>query len=133
MFKVTRRLEEYPQPSPGFLYICMQDGSRYASQVCDNIPTELDVFKIPVHENAPLINPPEGMVKQWPLILFSHGLGGTHTSYSQICTRLAAEGNVVLAIEHRDGTAPADGQGRFYTRETDVQYVFPRQSMLLGI
>lgn len=27
--------------------------------------------------------------------------------YSQVCTRLAASGKVVLAIEHRDGTAHA--------------------------
>jgi hypothetical protein len=28
-------------------------------------------------------------------------------AHSQLCGKLAAEGNVVIAIEHRDGTAPA--------------------------
>ncbi|KAK0206350.1 platelet-activating factor acetylhydrolase, isoform II-domain-containing protein [Desarmillaria ectypa] len=59
-------------------------------------------IKVPVYHNAPLLR-----TKQWPLVIFSHGLGGSRTAYSQICSRIAASGRVVLAIEHRDGTAPA--------------------------
>lgn len=43
----------------------------------------------------------------WPFVIFSHGLGGARTTYSNLCTRLAAEGRVVIALEHRDGTGPA--------------------------
>ncbi|KAK0473074.1 platelet-activating factor acetylhydrolase, isoform II-domain-containing protein [Armillaria novae-zelandiae] len=58
--------------------------------------------QVPVYRNAPLLR-----TKQWPLVIFSHGLAGSSTAYSQICSRIAASGRVVLAIEHRDGTAPA--------------------------
>ncbi|KAG7449029.1 uncharacterized protein BT62DRAFT_887202 [Guyanagaster necrorhizus] len=57
---------------------------------------------VPVYPNAPLLR-----TKQWPLVIFSHGLGGSRTTYSQICSRIATSGRVVLAIEHQDGTAPA--------------------------
>ncbi|KAK0224629.1 platelet-activating factor acetylhydrolase, isoform II-domain-containing protein [Armillaria nabsnona] len=59
-------------------------------------------IQVPVYRNAPLLR-----TKQWPLVMFSHGLAGSSTAYSQICSRIAASGHVVLAIEHRDGTAPA--------------------------
>ncbi|KAK1233311.1 hypothetical protein PQX77_003537 [Marasmius sp. AFHP31] len=62
-------------------------------------------IQIPVYPNVPLLNPETSDKKQWPLVIFSHGLGGSRTAYSQICSRIAASGRVVLAIEHRDGTA----------------------------
>jgi platelet-activating factor acetylhydrolase len=70
--------------------------------------------KMPVYSNAPLLDPsalsvdgqkPQG--SQWPLVIFSHGLGGGRNAYSQICSRIAASGRVVIALEHRDGTSPA--------------------------
>ncbi|KAF8639716.1 hypothetical protein AX17_000978 [Amanita inopinata Kibby_2008] len=67
-------------------------------------------IKIPVYTNAPLLRPDKmakPIVDQWPLVIFSHGLGGSRTAYSHLCSRLAASGKVVLAIEHRDGTGHA--------------------------
>ncbi|KZP24695.1 hypothetical protein FIBSPDRAFT_856902 [Athelia psychrophila] len=79
---------------------------------------------IPVAHNAPLLAPD---LSPWPLVIFSHGLGGTRTSYSQVCARLAASGRVVLAMEHRDGTGPACvwgvGEGErtlLYIQDDDV-------------
>jgi dienelactone hydrolase len=59
---------------------------------------------VPVYEHAPLLSPPSTF---WPLVVFSHGLGGTRTTYSTVCADLASHGRIVIALEHRDGTGPA--------------------------
>ncbi|CAG7848628.1 SubName: Full=Uncharacterized protein {ECO:0000313/EMBL:CCA70463.1} [Serendipita indica DSM 11827] len=63
------------------------------------------IIKMPLFRDTPLKAHPDGA--EWPLVIFSHGLAGTRTTYSQICSRIAAQGYVVLAIEHRDGTGPS--------------------------
>ena len=39
-------------------------------------------------------------------MVFSHGLGGTRNSYSHLCGSLSSYGLIVVAPEHRDGSAP---------------------------
>ncbi|MBE7180050.1 MAG: hypothetical protein INR71_02385 [Terriglobus roseus] len=44
--------------------------------------------------------------QRWPTVIFSHGLGGSRNAYSHICGTLASHGIIVIAPEHRDGSAP---------------------------
>ena len=43
--------------------------------------------------------------KGWPVVLFSHGLGGSVSTYGCICAEMASNGAVVFAPEHQDGSA----------------------------
>ncbi|KAJ4366382.1 hypothetical protein N0V83_008018 [Neocucurbitaria cava] len=60
---------------------------------------------MPVHENADLLKP-TNTSNRWPVMMFSHGLGGSRNAYSHICGSLASHGVVVVAPDHRDGSSP---------------------------
>jgi platelet-activating factor acetylhydrolase len=73
----------------------------------------LRLVQMPLSPNAkPLDN------NKLPLIVFSHGLGGTASTYTYQTQHLAAQGHVVLVINHSDGSAPVvqkhDGTKHFY-------------------
>ena len=53
---------------------------------------------------APNAKPLEG--DKLPLVVYSHGLGGTAITYTYQTQHLAAQGNVVLVLDHTDGSAP---------------------------
>ena len=53
-------------------------------------------FKSHAIENAPAAKSP----KQFPVVLLSHGLGGTSFEYASLIEELVSHGYVVVAIEH---------------------------------
>ena len=57
-----------------------------------------------VSRGAPAARAPSPAGK-WPLVVFSHGLYGCSAGYSGLCAELASQGCVVLAVEHKDGSA----------------------------
>jgi len=64
--------------------------------------------RLPAHRHAPLMVPDVAATanSKLPLIIFSHGLGGSAELYSYQTMSLAAQGNVVLSLNHLDGSAP---------------------------
>ncbi|TYZ67631.1 hypothetical protein PybrP1_011408 [[Pythium] brassicae (nom. inval.)] len=60
----------------------------------------------------------DGGAKRWPLVVFSHGLGGTIDIYSAVTQQLASDGNIVVVVNHCDGSAAvtrmADGRIEYY-------------------
>ncbi|KAH8552356.1 platelet-activating factor acetylhydrolase [Umbelopsis sp. PMI_123] len=50
------------------------------------------------YTDAPLSNDEDA----YPVVIFSHGLGGNRLIYSTLCSQLASHGLIVFAIEHRD-------------------------------
>ena len=71
--------------------------------------------------------PPKSQPKEpiFPLITFSHGLGGTRTAYSTVCGEFASY-HFSVAAEHRDGSGartsvnhPAEGRGSRKEREAN--------------
>ncbi|KAF2429373.1 hypothetical protein EJ08DRAFT_276627 [Tothia fuscella] len=60
---------------------------------------------IPAIRNAALLASPTSS-KRWPVMIFSHGLGGSRNAYSQVLGSIASHGVIVIASDHRDGSAP---------------------------
>lgn len=91
--------------------------------ICVNAPQSSKKRPLQCNENAPFItdntnNTNNDNNKKYPLVIFSHGLGGSFDAYSQICIAYASYGFIVAALDHREGSALytqlADGTKIYY-------------------
>jgi len=57
------------------------------------------LMKLPVKRNAAPLE------KKMPLVVYSHGLGGTREIYTYQTLNVAASGNIVVSLDHADGSA----------------------------
>ncbi|GLE02588.1 hypothetical protein PINS_up011429 [Pythium insidiosum] len=66
-------------------------------------------------ENAPIA--PSESSNGWPVVVYSHGLAGSLELYSVINQQLASEGNIVVVVNHCDGSASV-----FRSEDDRIQY-----------
>ncbi|KAL8726010.1 MAG: hypothetical protein Q9181_006207 [Wetmoreana brouardii] len=98
-----------PDPQHEYLgaYVRFLGASRRLSGFLRNLPFFhiLSYIALPAIRNATLLQAPTKN-KRWPVMVFSHGLGGTKNAYSHLLGSLSSHGVVVIASDHRDGSAP---------------------------
>lgn len=63
------------------------------------------VKPFPALWHAPIAVPTKSQPEKYPVVIFSHGLGGTRFAYSSVCAEIASNGFIVVALEHRDQSA----------------------------
>ncbi|EXJ92667.1 hypothetical protein A1O3_01219 [Capronia epimyces CBS 606.96] len=95
-----------PQPQRAWsqAYASFMGASPKLSSLVASFPFFLNYTKLPATPDTPLL--PRDPSSKYPVVVFSHGLGGNFNTYSAICTSLASFGIVCVAPEHRDGSAP---------------------------
>jgi platelet-activating factor acetylhydrolase len=64
--------------------------------------------------------------EKFPIVMFSHGLGGSMEMYTQLCQQIASHGFFVVAMEHEDGSGAyaetKQGEAIPYKRPDDSPY-----------
>ncbi|KAF2808405.1 uncharacterized protein BDZ99DRAFT_419483 [Mytilinidion resinicola] len=110
-----RPIRWIPNPQRGYVsaYARFLGANSALSHIFSVFPQLLYYVSLPVSRNARLLEPPT-KTERWPVIIFSHGLGGSRNAYSHLVGSLASHGAVVIAPDHRDGSAPIS-----YVRETE--------------
>ncbi|KIX94855.1 uncharacterized protein Z520_09545 [Fonsecaea multimorphosa CBS 102226] len=93
-----------PQREWNQAYASFLGASPRVSSLISLIPMLINMTTIPAVAGAPLL--PRDTSSRYPVVVFSHGLGGNFNAYSAVCAALASFGIVCVAPEHRDGSAP---------------------------
>ncbi|CZT50320.1 probable platelet-activating factor acetylhydrolase 2 [Rhynchosporium secalis] len=96
-----------PNPQQGYVsaYTRFLGAGSVLAEVISYFPRLLYYISIPVRKNAPLLQAKTAN-KRWPVMVFSHGLGGSRNAYSHLVGSIASHGMIVIAPEHRDGSTP---------------------------
>jgi len=102
-----------PQKASLAAYAKFLGANNLVAQGFSYFPHLLYYTTIPALRNAPL-RQPNTKDGRWPVMVFSHGLGGSRNAYSHICGQLASHGMIVIAPDHHDQSAPIS-----YVRATD--------------
>ena len=92
--------EPHKESMAGF--ISFTGASPRLQRLLSLFPNIFSYINIPAVRDAPLLS----RNSKYPVVVFSHGLGGNANAYSSICGNLASCGTVVFAPEHRDGSCP---------------------------
>ena len=108
----TKRKFLRPSTAEEFCRSTMQAGAPPPLKEYDWMVHNWRLITLPnVHQNAKLHtkgkeeNGGSGS-ETWPVIVYSHGLGGTAELYTYQTVAMASAGNIVLVIEHLDGSGP---------------------------
>jgi platelet-activating factor acetylhydrolase len=111
-----------PQPS-------MEYAKGYATFLKQPVlPTSLAISMVVYNTTIPAIENGVPILREkldcgkMPVMVFSHGLGGSRNAYSQWCGSMASHGIFVAAIEHRDGSAPISIVNVPSTKQSSVPY-----------
>ncbi|KAI9744044.1 MAG: hypothetical protein M1835_002813, partial [Candelina submexicana] len=95
----------HPQRETLGAYARFLGANSIFAELISYFPRLLYYITIPVLRNAPLLQAPT-KTKRWPVMIFSHGLGGSRNAYSHLLGSLSSYGIVVVAPDHRDGSSP---------------------------
>ncbi|CAJ1950558.1 unnamed protein product [Cylindrotheca closterium] len=110
-----------PETAEHFCYETMKYGAPPPLRKYDWMLHNWRLAKLPATRNAP---PTMSNNEQpFPIVAFSHGLGGNAEIYSYQTLSLAASGHVVVVVEHTDGSGPVVSRqdGTVLLRQTRVE------------
>jgi pimeloyl-ACP methyl ester carboxylesterase len=93
------------------------DYSRTSAEILDFLSNRQHPCRI---DAAPIQD------QRFPIVVFSHGLGGCMEMYTELCRQIASYGFWVVAVEHEDGSGcyaeNEKGEAIYYQRPDDSPY-----------
>jgi platelet-activating factor acetylhydrolase len=96
-----------PNPQHQWLeaYASFLGASPRLAKLFSYTPNPLKHISIPAVSDAPVLTAAPSRTK-YPVVIFSHGLGGSFNAYSSILGALTSCGIICVAPEHRDQSCP---------------------------